>query len=409
MEDYRVQLDFYDGPMDLLLYLVRRNEVDIHDIPIARITDQYCRWVEMMRAIDINLAGEFLVMAAWLIEIKTRLLLPTLPPAGEGAEGETSAAAELADPRAELVRQLLAYKQFKDLAEELGDVHAEHSLRHPRAGIDWKQIAGDEDEQALDIADVQIWDLFEAFGRLMEQTGRFRDHQVTYDDTPISEHQEALVLHLKTHGPTRFEHLFEGRTHGQVLGLFLAMLELIRQKRLRIEQERAFGSIFIMLAEQVTDVRADEAAAETPPAGPDAGGAPAAGDAATADAAKSDEAGHAGGKPWEKKADDKPADGSGVTWIDPAEMEEMLDDDLREIDRALRGIKVPPDPDTLMQPPRPDPGAPESGAEESTSVPDAAPQPPAASDEAPVDDGQAAAGDVDEGQAEPTDESKQDG
>src|SRR5256714_14731821 len=136
--DYRVELEVYHGPLDLLLYLIKRDELDIYDIPIARITDTYMTYVSMLRdmkaeeGLDINVAGDFLVMAATLMEIKSALLLPK-PPAAPGTE-ESSAAAELADPRYELVQKLLEYKRFKDTAnllERQGQLHADRFPRVP--------------------------------------------------------------------------------------------------------------------------------------------------------------------------------------------------------------------------------------------------------------------------------------
>ena len=127
MSEYHVNLDVYNGPLDLLLYLIRREEVDIHNIPIATITEQYVQYVEMIKELDPNLAGEFLVLAATLIEIKTRMLLPT-PEAGQD-EGE---GVEI-DPRAELVRQLLEYKSFKDAAEDLRDRRVRDACEEPEA------------------------------------------------------------------------------------------------------------------------------------------------------------------------------------------------------------------------------------------------------------------------------------
>src|SRR5512137_203398 len=121
MQDYRVQLDIYQGPLDLLLYLIRRDEVDIYDIPIARITGQFVQYVELLREIDPNVVGDFLVMAATLMEIKSRMLLPR-PPAEEGEE-------ELVDPRLDLVRQLLEYKRFKDAAGRLAEAAEERAMR----------------------------------------------------------------------------------------------------------------------------------------------------------------------------------------------------------------------------------------------------------------------------------------
>ena len=125
--DYRVQLDIYNGPIDLLLYLIRKDEVDIYDIPISRITDQYLEYVDVLHELEPNLAGEFLVMAATLMEIKSRMLLPT-----EAVDEETG---EPIDPRSELVRQLLQYKQFKDAASWLGEAGENQSLKYPRVPV----------------------------------------------------------------------------------------------------------------------------------------------------------------------------------------------------------------------------------------------------------------------------------
>src|SRR5882672_3490287 len=124
MADYRVQTEIYNGPMDLLLYLIRRDEIEICDIPISRITEQYLQYVQTLKQIDPNVAGEFLVMAAVLMEIKSRMLLPR-PPQVQGEEDD------LADPRLELVRQLLEYKRFKDASLELGAAAQAAAMRWP--------------------------------------------------------------------------------------------------------------------------------------------------------------------------------------------------------------------------------------------------------------------------------------
>ncbi len=239
MEPYRVQLDVYRGPLDLLLYLIRRDEVDIYDIPIAHITEQYCRHVEMISQLDPNLAGEFLVMAATLLEIKTRMLLPTPAEAAEG--GEEAAL----DPRADLVRQLLEYKAFKDAADELRHVGEAQALRHPR-----RPVRPEFEQPELDMADIQAWHLLEAFGKVMAAIGQHRaSHEVIYDDTPISLHQEDLIDRLgRRQGRLRFQDVFAGCTRRlEAVGLFLAMLELIRQNRIRVQQEDVFSDIYIFL------------------------------------------------------------------------------------------------------------------------------------------------------------------
>jgi len=278
VEEYRVNLDIYNGPLDLLLYLIRREEVDIHDIPIARITEQYIQYVEMIKTLDPDLAGEFMVLAATLMEIKTRMLLPA-PEAGEDAEG-----LEI-DPRAELVRQLLQYKAFKDAAADLGDAAAQQALRFARPGV---RLDGDG-EPSVDLEDVQIWDLFDAFSKIMEAIGhRATHHEVIYDDTPIELHAADILDRLARDGPMTFDRIFEGRTvRTEIVGLFLAMLELVRRKRIICRQDNNFGQILVELnpnppaqglqAEPAADTQGETQAPEQP-----APPAEAAKDAATA-------------------------------------------------------------------------------------------------------------------------------
>ncbi|MBN1436900.1 MAG: segregation/condensation protein A [Sedimentisphaerales bacterium] len=242
MSDYRVKLDIYNGPMDLLLYLIRRNEVDIHDIPIAQITKQYVEYVELIKQFDIDLAGEFLVMAATLMEIKSALLLPR-DTVEAGEEGE-----DLSDPRLELVRQLLEYKKFKDVAGQLEESAHLQENRFPRSQADLDRLLESaRQEQQLDLESIQIWDLFDAFTSLMKATliGR-REHQVYQDDTPIDLYEVDILQRAQTQQPLTFAAVFEGRSSKiEMVGLFLALLELIRQKLLRIEQEKTFGDIYL--------------------------------------------------------------------------------------------------------------------------------------------------------------------
>jgi segregation and condensation protein A len=238
MPEYRVNLDIYDGPLDLLLYLIRRDEVDIYDIPIARITEQYVRYVELLKRLDPNLAGTFLVMAATLMEIKTRMLLPTPSPEEGGEEG-----LEI-DPRAELVRQLLEYKAFKDAAGNLREAAAAQALKFSR-----RLAHADDDEAELDLEDAQVWDLLDAFSRLMAAVGAdAATHEVIYDDTPIELHEADILDRLHRDGAMSFRRIFEGRRdRGEILGLFLALLELIRVRRVLATQRRNFSEILVRL------------------------------------------------------------------------------------------------------------------------------------------------------------------
>ena len=236
MPDYRVQLDTYSGPMDLLLYLIRREEVDIYDIPIARILGQYLEYVRLLKALDPDAVGDFLVLAATLMEIKSRMLLPKPPP--EVDEDD------MFDPRADLVRQLLAYRAFREAALDLADRAEVRSRRFGRPQPDLPDGDGH-----VDIEDVQIWDLLTAFNKLLASVGLERaTHEVIYDDTPVTLHAADILDLLERDGPAMpFEQVFEGRSRSELIGLFLALLELIRQVRVRVEQVSPFGPILIHL------------------------------------------------------------------------------------------------------------------------------------------------------------------
>src|SRR4051794_19540807 len=253
--EYRVELPVYNGPMDLLLYLLKRDELDIYDIPIARITDSYVAYVRLLKdmtsehGLDINIAGDFLVMAATLMEIKSAMLLPKPPVSqGDGA----SAAEELTDPRYELVQKLLEYKKFKDAANLLDFKQHEHAARFPRYPALRKEITNDGEEPPVDLDEVQIWDLLQAFNRLMNEVGVNRSgkfHEVTYDDTPIDLHAADIEDRLQRDGTLTLRDLIAGRTtKSEMVGVFLALLELIREKKILVEQLEALGEVTITTA-----------------------------------------------------------------------------------------------------------------------------------------------------------------
>lgn len=254
---YKVALEVYNGPLDLLLFLIRREEIDIHDIPIARITEQYVKYVDLLRALDPESVGDFLVLAATLMELKSRVLLPT-PPPEEVDE-------DVLDPRLELVRQLLEYKKYKDAARDLDHAASERSLKHARS-----PVLPPRDEDEIELENLEIWDLFEAFNKLLEQTGRLSAvHEVGIDDTPIALHAEDILDALgRSGGAQRFEEVFAGRTRPEMIGLFLALLELIRQLRVRATQDRPFSPIMLELLDrrpldQVTEAEDEDVGTET--------------------------------------------------------------------------------------------------------------------------------------------------
>jgi segregation and condensation protein A len=229
LADYRVNLEIFAGPLDLLLYLVRKEEVDIYDIPIAKITDQYIHYIEMLKSLDVDLAGDFLVMAATLMQIKSAMLLPR-------AEPDQFRDDQQDDPRTELIRQLLEYKKFKDAANRLNAVADEHKERFPRPGTIITQLQPNA-EPEIDLEQVSLWDLLEAFDTICKAIGDSTNIRLISDDTPIDLYQIEILHRLQTEGPLTFERIFESRTERIVMvGLFLALLELIREKLVWVEQ-----------------------------------------------------------------------------------------------------------------------------------------------------------------------------
>lgn len=250
MADYRVNLDIFAGPLDLLLYLVRKEEVDIYDIPLAKITDQYLRYVELLKQFDIDLAGDFLVMAATLMEIKSAMLLPTAEPEAEISE-------DASDPRSELIRQLLEYKRFKDAANLLDAAAEQQRERFGRPTNLIDRLTPDA-EPEVDMDQVSVWDLLEAFDTVCKSIGTTAYTGHIKDDTPIDLYQIEILHRLQTEGPMTFERIFESRPNRLVMvGLFLALLELIRDRLAWAEQSDSASQQIYLRA--LTDEPAEQA------------------------------------------------------------------------------------------------------------------------------------------------------
>ncbi|MEX0653967.1 MAG: segregation/condensation protein A [Phycisphaeraceae bacterium] len=239
MSEYRVQLEAYAGPLDLLLYLVRRHEIDLHDIPVAKLTEQYLEHLKLIDLMDMDQAGEFLVMAATLLEIKSQMLMPRPEEAAEG-DADDAEAAEERDPRFDLVQQLLAYKRYKDASRALERQHEDWSQRfaiHPVRPQQAERAEGEAEPVELDLDDVNVMDLCQAFARMLDAIGHQGDHQVTVDDTPISLHAADIFDRLQREGAMTLQQIFVGRSNrGEMIGLFLATLELVRENKVRVVQ-----------------------------------------------------------------------------------------------------------------------------------------------------------------------------
>jgi len=228
--DYQVDLDAFHGPLDLLLFLVKREEIDVLDIPIARITEQFRAYIDVLQVIDVEHAGDFLVMAGTLMEIKSRMLLPR--PEEHEAEEE--------DPRLDLVRQLIEYKKFKEAASLLEARAEQQSCRLPRRPS--PHVASDPIHQPLRQA--ELWDLVSAFGRLMRETLNQQPEHLVLDHTPQHVHVEEVLRLLQEGQSLPFSALFTPpHNRARLVGLFLAILELIKNNALIAEQDDLFSEI----------------------------------------------------------------------------------------------------------------------------------------------------------------------
>jgi segregation and condensation protein A len=234
---YQVAIDTFHGPLDLLLHLVKRNEVDVLDIPVAKLADQFLEYMQVVRELDVELAGDFLVMAATLMEIKARSLLP----ADQAAE-----AGEEDDPRRELVRQLLEYRRFKDAAAALEERAESASARVPRVAAEDPTPNGPPAVRA-----VELWDLVSAFARLMRETQTRTPTAVVVDDTPQHVYEQQIADRVRPEGRVAFRDRFTLPHHkARLIGLFLAVLELIKQRAIGAEQSDPFAEIWVVAVEK---------------------------------------------------------------------------------------------------------------------------------------------------------------
>jgi segregation and condensation protein A len=255
--DYQFTLENFRGPLDLLLFLVKRSEVDVCDIPIAQLTEQFLGYVQVMEVIDVERAGDFLVMAATLMEIKSRTLLPRADEEGQEED----------DPRRELVRQLMEYKAFKDAAAQLEAQAERQSWRLGRTSAPPPGV--NPAQQPL--RQVELWDLVSAFGRLMRETLALQPQQIVVDQTPIQVYMQQILDRLEQEPSLPFAALFTPpQTRSRLVGLFLALLELIKGRRIQVEQPEAFGEIRLSrMAPEAAAVSVPEGDSSAPNPGPD--------------------------------------------------------------------------------------------------------------------------------------------
>jgi segregation and condensation protein A len=231
---YQVRLEKFEGPLDLLLHLIRQNQINIYDIPIALIAQQYLDYLETMRSLNLAVAGEFLVMAATLLQIKSRMLLPVEERTLDDEDGP--------DPREELVRRLLEYKQFKEAATELEDQSRRWRNVFARTP---EPLPADEPEEYL-AEDVSLFELVDALHDILARTPAATVMDIMPDHLTVRNQMNVIVERLEAQESATFGELFEGPvTRATVIVTFLALLELIRLRLIRAYQAELFGTILI--------------------------------------------------------------------------------------------------------------------------------------------------------------------
>jgi len=229
-----VKLEIFEGPLDLLLHLVRKNEIDIFDIPIATIAQQYLEYLQLLAMLDLTIAGDFLVMAATLMRIKVRMLLP--PSVDEEEE-------EPEDPRAELVQQLLEYRKFKEAAGHLAGREEETRELFPRRATGVEGVPLGEEREP-----VGLFDLLGALQEVIKRLAAEDRYQVGGEDVSVEECIEVIVDRLRTAGEIAFTALFDAATtRRQIIAMFLALLELVRSRKVVAVQARSFDAIVLQL------------------------------------------------------------------------------------------------------------------------------------------------------------------
>ncbi|MDI6739660.1 MAG: segregation/condensation protein A [Candidatus Edwardsbacteria bacterium] len=251
---YSVKLEIFEGPLDLLLYLIRREELNIYDIPIARITQQYLAYLEFMKTLDLEIAGEFLVMAATLLKIKSKMLLPRHPE----IEGE-----EAVDPRHDLVQQLLEYRKFKEAAGRLEEKETHQRLMFPRP----KGAYEKPDPATIEPRrpEVGLFDLLAAFRQVADRLDKVDIYNIVGEDITIEDRIDFVQNRIREHGKLNFFGLFEHETRRIVVVMtFFALLELIRLGRVVVRQRGLFGEIWLY-APNRTDIEPELKVDYTPP------------------------------------------------------------------------------------------------------------------------------------------------
>ena len=238
---YRVSLSFFSGPLDLLLYLVRRDEYSTREISLSRITGQFLEFLTVLQVIDLELASEFVVVASTLLEMKSRDVLPA-----ENEEGDEPDDVPLTEgPASGLIKKLLEYRRIREAAQALENQAIEWQERYPRLSDERPVV--EKSPSADRIKEVELWDLVSALGRVLKKDEVHTEGRILYDDTPIEVYVEQIGSRVRSEGEVYFTKLFDQETiRSRIVGMFLAILELLRHHGYRAIQEGLFGEIRVL-------------------------------------------------------------------------------------------------------------------------------------------------------------------
>ncbi len=235
---YKIKLEIFEGPLDLLLYLIKKDHLNVSDIPVSQITEQYLQYLELMRLLDLNIAGEFLVMAATLMHIKSKMLLPPDETGPEEPDEE--------DPRAELIRKLLEYKKFKEAAGFL-EKREDRQARIFKRPNPQQNIEPEEEE----FFETSLFDLISAFSKALKDVPRDIFREIIKDEFTVEGKIHDLLHLMVRERKVSLNNLFtRSKNKYEVIATFLAVLELIRQKEIVAAQKGTFGEIFVFLNEE---------------------------------------------------------------------------------------------------------------------------------------------------------------
>jgi segregation and condensation protein A len=237
---YKIKLEAFEGPLDLLLFLIKKEEIDVYDIPIAKITEQFLAYVEIIQLLDLEAASDFILMAATLMRIKAQLLLPRMT---EGEEEE-----EFGDPRQELVQRLLEYKRFKEVAEDLAVKEDVAAKLYPRGSFKFEE---GWDEEMLTSSEVSLFDLVAAFRSMVDRAPKITVHQVQLITVTLEERISYVERVVYERIEVRFHELFlDGEDKIVWIVTFIAILELIRSRTITARQDEPFAEIYLTKADE---------------------------------------------------------------------------------------------------------------------------------------------------------------